>query len=155
MFLYLIPFLLLWQTSEVPFRAREDYQVELKYSLKQRPAKDHNSVTFEQKNIEDRKPGSGPLPYLVVNVKVLNHKQEEIRFRCENNFGRAIFNRKAEKSLDYEIDMGYIDDLKDRVTPYAYTLYAVADNKESLNKIELMVMEDGTFMVNGEKRGKF
>jgi hypothetical protein len=145
---------LLWQTSEVPFRAREDYQVELKYNLKQRPAIDHNSVTFEKKGIEQRN-SPGPLPYLIVNVKILNHKSEEIRFRCENNFGRAIFNRKAEKSLHYEIDMGYIDDLKDRVTPYGYTLYAMTEEKEPLNKIELIVMEDGTFMVNGEKRGKF
>lgn len=151
---YLIPFLLLWQTSEVPFRAKEDYQVELKYNLKQRPAKDHNAVTFEKKGVEDRS-NPGPLPYLVVNVKILNHREEEIRFKCENNFGRSIFNKKAEKTLDYEIDMGYIDDLKDRVSPYGYTVYAQTESKQSLNKIELMVMEDGTFMVNGEKRGKF
>jgi len=154
MFQYLITFLLLCQTAEVPFRAREDYQVELKYSVKQRPATDANSVTFEKKTGDNRS-NAGPLPYLVVNVRILNHKNEEIRFKCENNFGRSIFNRKAEKSLDYEIDVGYIDDLKDRVTPHGYTVYALADNKEILNKIELTVMEDGTFMVNGEKRGKF
>jgi hypothetical protein len=154
MILYLVSFLLLWQTTEIPFRAKDDYHVELKYNLKQRPAKDHNAVTFENQRVEDRK-NPGPLPYLIVNVKILNPKVDEIRFKCENNFGRAIFNKKAEKSLSYEIDMGYIDDLKDRVTPYSYTLYALTDKKESINKIELLVMEDGTFMVNGEKRGKF
>jgi hypothetical protein len=154
MILYLISILLLWQTTEIPFRSKEDFQVELKYDLKQRPARDLNSVTYENSRVENR-PGTGPLPYLVVNVKILNAKAEEIRFRCENNFGRSIFNKKAEKSLNYEIDMGYIDDLKDRVTPFGYTLYAIAEGKESLNKIEFIVMEDGTFMVNGEKRGKF
>lgn len=153
MIVYLLPFLLLWQTTEIPFRAKEDFQVELKYDLKQRPAKDPNKVNLDV-SVAERN-STGPLPYLTVNVKILNPKAEEIRFRCENNFGRSVFNKKAEKSLNYEIDMGYIDDLKDRVSAHGYTLYALTENKESINKIEFIVMEDGTFMVNGEKRGKF
>jgi hypothetical protein len=150
---YILCFLLFWQTSEVPFRAKEDFQIELKYDLKQRPARDPNTVSLDP-NVADKKP-LGPLPYLIVNVKILNAKAEEIRFKCEDNTGKSHFNRKAEKSLNYLIDMGYIDDLKDRVTPHTFTLYAVTDKKQSLNRIELLVMEDGTFMVNGEKRGKF
>lgn len=150
---YLLSFLLLWQTIEIPFRAKEDFTVELKYDLKQRPARDHNTVTLDA-TVAERK-GTGPLPYLTVKLKILNPKAEEIRFRCEDNYGKAVFSKKAEKSLDYVIDMGYIDDLKDRLSPYSYILYAQSDKKESLNKIVLLVQEDGTFLVNGERRGKF
>ena len=139
-----------WQTIEIPFRAKDDFQVELKYDLKQRPAREGQHISFEA-----NKDKAGTLPYLVVHVKILNHKTDEIRFKCENNLGQSLFNRKADKSLAYQIDMGYIDDLKDHVSPYSYTVYAVSDKKDMLNKIELLVMEDGTFLVNGEKRGKF
>ncbi|HMJ68181.1 MAG TPA: hypothetical protein VK508_04775 [Cyclobacteriaceae bacterium] len=153
MTLYLISFLFLWQTAEIPFRAKEDFQVELKYDLKTRPAKDPNAVTFEGGRVSTN--SSGALPYLTVNVTILNPKVEEIRFRCENNLGKSVFNKKADRTLRYVIDMGYIDDLKDHVSPHGYTLFAIADDRVSLNKIEFLVMEDGTFMVNGEKRGKF
>jgi hypothetical protein len=152
MIIYLISFLLLWQSGSVPFRAKADFQVELKYNFKEKPAKDLSTLAWDS---DPSKAPSGPLPYLIVNVKILNAKDEEIRFKCENNQGRALFNKKAEKSLSYDIDMGYIDDVKDRVTPHMFTVYALTEKKEALNKIELLVMEDGTFMVNGEKRGKF
>ncbi len=152
MILYLISFLLFVQTIDVPYRAKDDFQVELKYNFKERPTKDASTVTWEA---QPGKVKSGPLPYLIVNVKILNPKEDEIRFKCEDNNGRALFNKKADKTLDYQIDMGYVDDVKDRVTAYGYTLYALGEARQAINKIELIVMEDGTFMVNGEKRGKF
>lgn len=151
---YLISLLFFFQTTDIPFRAKEDFQVELKYDLRQRPAVDPNTVTLDA-TVAERKGTHGPLPYLIVKLKILNPKASEIRFKCEDSNGKALFNKKAEKSLNYEIDMGYIDDLKDRIAPHAYTLYAQSGNRELLNKIELLVMEDGTFLVNGEKRGKF
>lgn len=152
MVIQLISFFLLWQTGEVPFRAKDDFQVELKYNFKEKPAKDLNTLAWDA---DPAKQPSGLLPYLIVNVKILNAKQEEIRFKCENNIGKTLFNKKAEKGLSYDIDMGYIDDVKDRVTAHRYTVYALTGDKEAINRIELLVMEDGTFMVNGEKRGKF
>jgi hypothetical protein len=152
MILHLISFFLLFQSSEIPFRAKDDFAIELKYNFKEKPTKDANTVAWEA---NPAKRPTGLLPYLIINVKILNAKQEETRFKCENNLGRALFNRKAEKGLSYDIDMGYLDDVKDRVTAHKYTLYAVGESREVINKIELLVMEDGTFMVNGEKRGKF
>jgi hypothetical protein len=124
--------------------------VELKYNFKEKPQRD-NTVAWEAHPNKKL----GPLPYLIVNVEILNAKNEEIRFKCENNLGKTLFNRKADKGLDYEIDMGYLDDVKDRITAHTFTLYALTENREALNKVVLMVMEDGTFLVNGEKRVKF
>jgi hypothetical protein len=154
MLLYLISFLFLFQDIEVPFRAKDDFQIELKYEFKQRPAQDNTHVSLDPNGADERKSG-GPLPYLLVHVKILNHKEEEVRFRCEDNLGKSQFNKKAEKTLTYTIDMGYVDDLKDRVTAHTYNLYAMTDSRKQLNRIELTVKEDGTFMVNGELRGKF
>lgn len=151
MIAYLISLLLLWQTVDVPYRAKDDFQIELKYNFKERPNKE-STIAWEA---QPGKVKSGPLPYLVVNIKILNPKAEEIRFRCEDNVGKIWFNKKAEKSLNYEIDMGYIDDVKDRITPYRYVVSAMTEDRKAINNIELLVQEDGTFLVNGEKRGKF
>lgn len=151
MIAYLISLLLLWQTVDVPYRAKDDFQIELKYNFKERPGKE-TTIAWES---QPAKVKSGPLPYLIVNVKILNPKAEEIRFRCEDNVGKVWFNKKAEKSLSYEIDMGYIDDVKDRITPYRYVVSAMTEDRKAINNIELLVQEDGTFLVNGEKRGKF
>ena len=154
MIIHLISFLLLWQTTEVPYRAKEDYQVELKYNFREKPAKDPDHFTFDpDKAKQDGK--SGPLPYLIVKVTILNLKESEVRVKCQNNLGRAIFNRKVDKDPTYDIDIGYIDDVKDRITPHTYTVFALSDKRDVLNRIELHVLEDGTFLVNGEKRGKF
>jgi hypothetical protein len=157
MILQLALFLLLWQATEVPFRAKDDYEVELKYNFKEKPARDPSTVVWEAHNAAGSASGDkhGLLPYLIVNVKILNPKTEEVRFKCENNLGHSMFNKRADKDLSYDVDMGYIDDVKDRVTAHTFTVYALTDKKQALNRIELKVEEDGTFLVNGEKRGKF
>lgn len=153
MIIYLISLLIYWQTPTIPFRAKEDFTVELKYDMRQRPSKEA-SITFDHRKVEDRK-GPAALPYLTANVTILNATKEEIRFRCDNNFGNSMFNKKAEKSLKYAIEMGYIDDVKDHVSPHVFTVYALNDKRDAINRIELKVLEDGTFLVNDEKRGKF
>lgn len=157
MIIPLISFLLLWQTSSIPYRAKDDYIVEVKPNFKMRPNTDKGTVNWEAHNPQGRddRAKTGLLPYLVVSVKILNLKADELRVKCEDSRGTSIFNKKVAKTTSYDIDMGYIDDIKDHITANAYTVYALNDKKAVLNRIELVVTDDGTFLVNGEKRGKF
>jgi len=158
MIIPLISLLLLWQTSSVPYRAKEDYIVEVRPNFRTRPNTDKGTINWEAHNPQgrdDRAKTGALLPYLVVNVKMLNLKAEELRIKCEDNRGISVFNRKIGKTSTYEIDMGYIDDIKDHITANAYTVYAITDKRAVLNRIELLIADDGTFLVNGEKRGKF
>src|ERR1043165_2615827 len=129
MIIQLISILLLWQTSEVPYRAKDDYVVKIKPDFRQRPSTDKTTVNWEAHNPNGRddRAKTGLLPYLVVNVKILNQKAEELRIRCEDNRGTAVFNKKIGKTLSYEVDMGFIDDIKDRITANSYTVYALTD----------------------------
>jgi hypothetical protein len=45
--------------------------------------------------------------------------------------------------------------MKDGVTPNAYNVVFYNKEKKQTSRIHLSVIEDGTFFVNGEKRGKF
>jgi hypothetical protein len=53
------------------------------------------------------------------------------------------------------LDMGFTDDMIDRVHAHEYTLTFIDANKLPVNRIVINVAEDGSFFVNGEKRGKF
>jgi hypothetical protein len=151
--LFLFPLLFLFQEPVIPFRDRADYVVELKYELKQKPQ--DNTVAYEAERGVVQRTSSGQLPFLVVHVTILDRKEEEVKFRCETNLKNTLFNRKSDKGQVFKIEMGFIDDMKDRVTAYSYHLMAMSEDKDPLNQIEMTVLEDGTFLVNGEKRGKF
>lgn len=153
MFLTILLIQFLFQSPEVAYRNKEDYQVELKYDLRNRPTVEHNTVHLDPTGV--KKPRTGMLPYLLVHITVLNVKAEETRFRCEDNTKHTVFNRKLSKASSFVIDMGFIDDIKDGLSPNDYSVYAVSTDRENLNRIHLKIEKDGTFLVNGEKRGKF
>jgi len=50
--------------------------------------------------------------------------------------------------------MGYTDDIKGRVTEHEYTVYFLSKDKKPVSRIVIYFQEDGTFLVNGEKRGR-
>lgn len=152
--LTLLLFFLFFQSPEVPYRNKDDFQIELKYDLRTRPAVELNKVQLDPNPTGVKRQKTGMLPYLLVTVKIFNVKPEEVRFRCEDNT-RTVFNRKLSKSSSFVIDMGYIDDIKDGLASNDFTVIAVSRNKEPLNRIHMKIEKDGTFLVNGEKRGKF
>jgi hypothetical protein len=153
MLITLVPFLFLFQAVAVPDRGKDDFQVELKYELRSRPAVAHNTVSLDPTGVKHQK--TGMLPYLLVTVKIFNVKTEEVRFRCEDYTKHVVFNRKLPKAASFVIDMGFIDDIKDGLSSNVYTVYAFSEDKEPLNKVEMRIEKDGTFLVNGERRGKF
>ena len=53
-----------------------------------------------------------------------------------------------------ELDLGFTVDMIDRVKPHQYTLTFTDAEKQPVNCIVINVDEDGSFFVNGEKRGR-
>ena len=153
MFNTVLLLLLLFQSPEVPYRNKEDYQIEIKYDLRSRPAAEANTVHLDPTGVKSHK--TGMLPYLLVTVKIFNVKPEETRFRCEDSGGHMKFNRKLPKAASFVVDMGFIDDIKDQLAPNEFTVLAISSAKEPMNRIHMRIEKDGTFLVNGERRGKF
>jgi hypothetical protein len=78
-----------------------------------------------------------------------------MRVRLSKNINdRPVF-RKVENNTIIQLDLGFTDDMKDRVTAYEYTVAFISQDKVPINKILIKVDEDGSFYVNDEKRGKF
>jgi hypothetical protein len=153
----LLPLLGLFLQTEVPFKASDEFKVELEYKFKPRPVADNSFIDLtETVNERDKRiSGGNPLPYLIVHMTFQKLAETEKRIRCFDNNKKNRFSRKVELEKVYTLDLGFTDDMKDRVTPYMFTFVLMSADKEDTSQIILLVEADGTFLINDVKRGKF
>jgi hypothetical protein len=90
-----------------------------------------------------------------IKLKLLKYIPEEIKLRITDNLGSVVLNKKIKQNDVIVINMGFTDDMKDRVTAHEYTVRFLDDDKKELSRILITVSADGSFLVNNEKRGKF
>lgn len=143
--------------SEVPLKPKEEFTVELNFSFKDRPIAD-TKPTYENKDIKvDRDRNSGPLPYLGLKVKFLKVSDEEVRIKVINTNNRTMLTRKLEVNEVFLIDVGFTDDIKDRMPGVSseFNIFTLSAKKKEISRIHILIQEDGSFLVNGERRGKF
>lgn len=152
-----IPFLLFFNflhQAVVPQKPASEYEVIIDFKFQDRPPADQYKAKFDLSE-EEKKKTAGLLPYLKLQIKLLQLGSEEVKVRVVNNKGNLVHSRKASLDTPIKLDLGFIDDLKDRVLPHEYTVLFISDAKSPVSQIQLLVQEDGTFLVNGEKKGKF
>lgn len=150
--LFLIYFLLQDQT---PFKPKDEFEIKLDFEFRDRPTMDANKIEYNQTQREyERSRAAGPLPYLYLNLRVLKPVAEEVRIKVVENGVKTVFNKKFDMSTVLKLDMGYTDDIKDRVSAHEFTVYYLTADKEPLSKVVISFEENGTYFVNGEVRGK-
>jgi len=142
--------------QDIPFKPKEEFEVKLDYQFKQRPLGDPNVVRLGEtvKEYEQRS-SNVVLPYLILNVKMLRLEEEKMRLRVTTNLSDRTLSKKVSSNDVVELDLGFTDDMIDRVTAHEYTLTFSNSAKMPVDKILINVDADGSFFVNGEKRGKF
>lgn len=139
--------------TEIRNKPSAEFEVKVDYSFKERPLEE-NKAAYEAVEKRSHKRG-GPLPYLQVTIRVLTLSDQETRVKAIDSNGKTIASRKATKNAQVEIKWGFSEDIKDRIIPHTHTVLFLDDRKKPVSQIYLLVEEDGTFYVNGEKRGKF
>lgn len=149
--------LMVAQAAEVPLKADEDFKLELEYKFKVKPASDNAFIDLTETENEKRKRTSNtsPLPYLTVHLSFPKLPENEVRIRCSDNNLKNRLSKKAEVGKVYTLDLGFTEDMKDRITAYEYTFYLMDSDRKETSRIVLRVEADGTFLVNGARRGKF
>jgi hypothetical protein len=153
---YFIFILAIFFFQDLPFKAREEFEIKLDYQLKQRPPRDINEVQLnDSRRAFEQRTQSMMLPYVVLNIKLLKLPGSKMRVRISNNRVEKPAFKKIDLNSMLVMDLGFTDDMKDRVTPHEYTLTFVSEEKVPLEVILIKIDEDGSFFVNGEKRGKF
>ena len=142
--------------QDVPLKPKEEFEIKLDYQFRQRPQPDHNTVQLGNTRSDyERRSGSSVLPYLMLEITMLKLPVQKMRVQVTSNTNERAMNRKVSVGTPFELDLGFTDDMKDRVTAYQYTLTLLSDDRKPVETITLAIDEDGSFFVNGEKRGKF
>ena len=135
------------KAQEVPFKLKEEYETKIEVVFKAREARSPNSV-----NLEGEQFSKGLISFLYIHFKILvSNGEEKIRII----HGRKDKIRKITIKEDIDLEMGFIEDLKSKESPGMVTLILLTAKKEPVSKVILLIEEDGTFLVNGVKRGKF
>ena len=146
--------LIFLQQGLIPQKPADEYEVIVDYKFQERPPADRYKANYDVGADEQKKSG-GPLPYLKLQIKLLKLNSEEVKVKVVNNNGNLVFSRKTSLDTPIKLDIGFIDDVKDRIIPHEFTVMFYTDSKSPVSQIRLVVSEDGTFFVNDEKKGKF
>jgi hypothetical protein len=134
-----------------PFKPDAEFEFRLDYTFKERGPAEKSDYDADS----ERKPASsGPLPYLKTELKLLKLNTNEVRIKVLNHKGTTVVNRKISSNLIIKIDWGFSDDVKDHIVSNRYTVLLMNDDKKIHSRIVLNADADGSFFVNGQKRGR-
>jgi hypothetical protein len=137
--------------DQARYKSNDEFELKLDLQFKKRPGPDVNKVDLEKRTL----PTAGMnAPYLYIDLRVLKPVAEEYRVKVLKNGKETLMSRKFDPELVIKLDLGFTDDIKDHVTPHHYLVTFFSKDKEPLSRIEILFEEDGTYIVNGEKRGK-
>jgi hypothetical protein len=150
---FFLPLLFFLFQSDVPFKPNKEFEVNTKYELKAKPTSDDPQIVFETQE-NKRTSGSDMLPFLTLNLKVKKWAAGVTQIRISDVQGKTYLKKKPSTDASYPFEMGYVDDMKDKVGPSKF-IVSFHKEKQVVEQITIEVEEDGTFLVNGERRGKF
>jgi hypothetical protein len=142
--------------EDLPYKPSDEFDLKLNFEFKDRGAgRDPNKIEMNQTLKEQEKTrGSGLLPYLYLNLKIVKQAPNEVRVKVIENSSKNVYNKKFDASTVLKLDLGFTDDIKDRVGAYEYTVIFLNEDKDQVSKIVIYFEQDGTYLVNGETRGK-
>jgi len=153
--LILLPLLFfLLQESELPYKPNEEYRLEVDFKFKTKPAGEHFAVDYTETREQAERRAGGPLPYLILHITPFVFSQGEERVKILTKDRKVAHAMKVKLNTPFDLDLGFTDDIKDEVTPGEFNIIFISRDKKEVNRIHLLIQEDGIFMVNGEMRGK-
>jgi len=129
--------------GEIPFKNSDEFQVQidLKFKVKGSEYKP-NSYNANGARLDGQATTES---FLSVNIT-------QVKMHAIGPKG-SIFKKKC--TPDFHLDMGFISDLKKGEGANQVTIMFLSEEKKQLRKIDLAVLKDGTFLVNGKWHGQF
>ncbi|MEJ1242439.1 hypothetical protein WBG78_30095 [Chryseolinea sp. T2] len=139
----------------VPFKPNDEFELKLNFQFKERPRSDPNKVELDQTRREfERSHSAGQLPYLFLDFRVLKQQPAEVRVRVLENNVKVVHNKKVDTNSVLKLELGFTDDIKDHVGAYEFTILLLDDGKQPVSRVVIFFKQDGTYLVNGQMRGK-
>jgi hypothetical protein len=142
------------QEIKIPYKASDEFELNVDIKFKNRPANfKSNSYAATGERLD--KGDLGPQPFVSVTITNIKILSDEFRVLVVDSNGKTILKKDVASISSLSFEMGFVDDLQNKVTPYENTVYFLSKDKSKLRRIVFTVQDDGTFMVNGNWRGKF
>jgi len=148
--LFLSLILMLLQEA-IPLKPLQEIDIMTNYELRKKPYVENANVVFDQ---PDKESGTDLLPFMSINLKVKKWAEGITQIKVSDNKGKTYLKKKPTEEGLYDFELGFVDDIKDKVLPGKFFISFLMD-KKPIEQITIEIEEDGTFLVNGEKRGKF
>lgn len=139
----------LFSQDETPFKPNHEFELKLNFEFKSRPV--DTTIRFDKQHSNN---STGPLPYLNVNLKVIKLGAGEVRVKVTKTGGVNVLSKKTEADMMIKLDLGFTDDIKDGVTANEYRIVFFSPDKEPISRIDILFEKNGSYFVNGERRGK-
>ena len=152
----LVLFVAILIQDQIPYKPTEEFDLKMNFEFKDRAAgRNPNKIDMDLSPKEyEKKHQAGVLPYLYLNLRVVTQQSNEIRIKVTENGGKNVYNKKFDPSTIIKLDLGFTDDIKDRVGAYEYTVVFLNEDKDPVSRIVIYFEKDGTYLVNGQNRGK-
>ena len=148
----LISLIVVLQPADVPFLPADQFSYELDYSFKSKPApsKDHVELgTYQTRH------DATPLPYVKMTFEVILDVNDYAKYKLADNKSTSAKTKKIKSAKEIiNLDLGYAEDIKERVQADTYYIYFIGHDKEVKHRIAIAFDKDGNMLINNEKRGK-
>ena len=133
----------------VPFRDTASYEFILDYNFKRKSPPPGDLVSNNQNRFSH-----DLLPYVKVKLKVLHLEASDYRVQIITNKGNAVYNKRIKEPMEIILDMGFAEDIKERLIPHLYYVNFLDKEKNVHSTITIEVAENGRFLVNDKLYGQ-
>ena len=141
--------------GDIPFKNADEFTVNVDLKFRPRPQKDTKANSEFKVDTERRDTNiSVPEAFLNVNLTQLKFLNDEVKMSGFDSKEKLVVKRKCTPE-DIHLEMGFVSDLKNGVAANQITIFFLSAEKKKLRKIELTILPDGTFQVNGKWHGQF
>jgi len=140
--------------TEVPFKPADEFQVSVDLKFKIKPST-YPTSTFSGSGDPLDKSSSTTLPFLAVSISNLKIQSDEEKVHAVDVRGKSLFKKKTSPTLLMHFDMGFVDDLKNKISSNEITVFFLSKDKKELRKIVISISDKGVFEVNGKWHGQF
>jgi hypothetical protein len=147
LFASLIFFSMVAYSQEAVYKLSSEYEIKIDISFRGSDFSSSSTLDFSKSKSQN----SGSASYLSIYFK-LTVSNDETRLKIEQN--GKIRSRKVKVNVQEKIEMGFTDALKTEDKPQL-VLHLLNEQKAEVSKIIVTIDPDGTFLINGERRGKF
>jgi len=143
--------LVLFAQDDVPFMPADQFESKIEMAFKKRVSGDPNTYTFSD-GTQPKKTTDKPIAFLVINFELLR-AAGEVKVKVINGQSERVSRINAGTTMKLEI--GFIEDVTNGSEGVERVLLFLNDEKKPIRKVVFKIAEDGSYFVNGEKRGKF